>query len=267
MSSNGANGSRHRSPVYPADDLKTAVGRLEQFWDANSTHSVNVDVAIQGWGYSPKSSTGKRSVAALIHYGLLEDEGSGSDREVWVSELGKDIVVPPNDRARREALEKAALNPRVYEKLWNRFGVDLPARAQVKRTLLDWGFNESVIDSIVDDYESTIEYSGLRESTTGASEPGDTEDGPAGEETAPTERGTADSGGEADDGEEEKAMPSTKASSEKRDEDLPIWLPGGMRAILRVPVPMSEEQFEHLKEALPSHLDLQKEGMTYSTEE
>lgn len=269
MSNNGSNGSRNRSPVYPADDLETAVGRLEEFWKLNSTHSVNVEAAIQGWGLSPTGSTGKRAVAALIHYGFLKDEGTGSDREVWVSELGKDVVMPPDERTKKKALQKAALNPTVYRKLWDKYGADLPARGAVKRKLLDWGFNQSVIDSIIDDYEATIQYSGLKESTTSRTDRTDTADRSEGDETPPPEQGKRDVE-EAEQSREpggEEPMPATKATDEQHDEDLPIWLPGGIRAVLRVPVPMSEEQFQHLKESLPSHLDLQKEGMTFSREE
>lgn len=270
MSENGSGGGRHRSPVYPADDLRTAVERLATFWDANGPNQVHVDVAIEGWGYSPTGSTGKRAVAALNHYGLLDESGTGSDRKVSISDLGMDIVLAePGSEKQRKALEKAALEPSVYGKLWDEYGGRLPSRRAVHRFLIDLGFNHKVVDSVVDDYESTIEYADLAEPEgegyTEGDEGGDVADTPDESEADKRASGTPDLPSTEPELRDRRGdpMPSVH-TSEKEPMDLQFRLPDGSMATLRLPVPMHENHFEYLRKLLNANLDMQKEGLTLS---
>ena len=68
-----ADAQKVRSPSFPFISLPGAVHRARELYTAERRNLVSVDVAVAHWGYSPKSSGGKQTIAALRAYGLLEE--------------------------------------------------------------------------------------------------------------------------------------------------------------------------------------------------
>jgi hypothetical protein len=154
-----------RSPAYPFIPLERAIGRASALWRTVGRSDVDVASARQHWGYSPSSSGGIQTEAALKQFGLLEASGRGNERRLKLSELAVRLV---GDGAldaseRRVLTERAALNPRIHRELWNRWRDVLPG-PEVRRYLTnehDPAFNEKGVVALIAEYQKTVLYMGL----------------------------------------------------------------------------------------------------------
>lgn len=154
-------GAVHRSPSYPAIDLKTAIERARTFYQHEKRSAASVLVASQHWGYSFSSSGGKQALAALIAYGLMEDKGSGDQRQVHLTDLAFRILLDerPDSPDRNEALQRAALMPKIHTELFGRWPDELPSTPNLRHFLLiEKKFNENAVDDFIRQLRSTAEF-------------------------------------------------------------------------------------------------------------
>lgn len=148
-----------RSPSFPFISLPGAVHRARELYAAERRNLVSVDVAVAHWGYSPKSSGGKQTIAALKAYGLLEEIRG----ELRLTDRAQHIVVrEPGSSERNELLRQAALSPPLFSKLWERYGADLPSDKSLRSYLvLDLKVNENSVEDLLRSYKETLEDAGL----------------------------------------------------------------------------------------------------------
>jgi len=158
----GADVPRHRSPPFPFIGLRRALERAREFYERQRQHSAPASVAVTLWGYGVKSSGGIQTIAALKHYGLLEDEGSGADRRVKLSELALKIIRDSRDPSpdRDALIKQAALTPKLFLELWNKFGAVLPAEGTVIYYLQQerGGYTEKSARDLIETYVDTISF-------------------------------------------------------------------------------------------------------------
>lgn len=159
---------RVRSPSYPSISLDTAIQKLTDFHSAEGRNESILAVGIQHFGYSPTSGSGQKALAALSSFGLIDVAGTGPSRRVKVSELALRILL--DDRVdsedRDKNIKKAALLPKIHQKLWDRWGKDLPSSENMRHTLIfDYKFNEKCVADFIREYQNTIEFAGLLEDT------------------------------------------------------------------------------------------------------
>jgi len=154
---------KHRSPTYPAFDLATAIQRTQQLWDHAQRHLVAMAAAMGVWDYRPKSSGGIQAIAALKRFGLLDDEGAGSGRQVRVSDLGREIVTDdPDSLERRERIQQAALLPKIHSELWDLHGTELPPDSTLRFYLVNnRAFSEKAAREVIDEVRKTWDFAGL----------------------------------------------------------------------------------------------------------
>jgi hypothetical protein len=161
---------KHRSPAYPFISLSKAIERAKTFYDANKRHSAHVSAAIKTWGFADKSSGGQQTIGALKHYGLLVDEsGSGDDRKVKLTALAFRILLDlvPDSPERATAIREAALTPKLFNELFQKWGVDLPGDDTIGTYLLrDKEFNSDAISIVIRVYKDTLEFAKLGEPDT-----------------------------------------------------------------------------------------------------
>ena len=154
---------RTRSPNYPYLDLKEGIAKAKLIWDADSQHPVSVESLAIHWNYTPKSSSLLKVLAALKHYGLLQDS-NGEHR------LSDDAVriLSNEDQESQERLaliKKCALKPTLYSDLWIKYGGKLPSDVTLKSYLIaDLKFNKDVVSGAIDTFRSTIAFAKLSES-------------------------------------------------------------------------------------------------------
>lgn len=156
---------RKRSPAYPYINLQQAIDLATEFYNKEGFNAAPVSVAATDMGYSPTSGSGARVIAALLHFGLLEEEGSGDERQVWLSELAVRIIEAPNESVKETAIEEAALNPTIHREIWDYWELEtskLPSDANMRFTLLkDFGFHKGAVDSVIDEFKETYHFAEL----------------------------------------------------------------------------------------------------------
>ena len=149
-----------RSPSFPFISLREAVDRARAFHEAEQRNAARPETAAAHWGYSPKSSGGKQTIAALRAFGLIE-----GDTLVKLSGRALRILLDEREASeeRGRLLKQAALMPPLHSKLWERYGPELPSAQTLRLSLiLDEGFNENSVDDFLTEYKETLEFARLR---------------------------------------------------------------------------------------------------------
>jgi hypothetical protein len=241
--------ARNRSPAYPSFGLKEAVEKAKIFNAVEGFVDVPADVAIKTLGFTPTGSTGLRALAALIHFGLLIQSGSGSGRRVKLSEAGKTIALAPDERAeeRNAALRAAAIRPKLYAALWTKYGGKLPSDNTLEYDLLrEHEFNPDSVKGFIKDFRATMEFAKPGLSAILVAE--------SGEFTASTQpEGNAGEGHRTPPPIKEKPMAAV-GQPDAQPFDLPVPLIGGGTATLRMPRPISGEDYDHMVAFLDANL-------------
>lgn len=241
---------RTRSPSYPVFDLETAVERAKEFYETEGFNEALVEVAAQSWGLTPGGSAGSRAVAALLNYGIFEDEGSGTERVVFLTELGKTIVLDERENSdeRDKALKKAALQPSIFQKLWEKWGANLPSEANMRYFLIrELGFNQKHVDKFIKIFQSSIEYAGLLEDEL---------------EKIEKKENTSSQNINQNSNTSKKAVKTSRSEFQDEDDEdflkIPIPLICGDRATLKIPIPLTDEDFQLLTKLVNTYLENMK---------
>lgn len=159
--------TRIRSPAYPSISLKEAVKKVEAYYKKEGRNEAYLSVALTHWGYSATSGNGLKLVAALSSFGLVDVSGSGKNRKLKLSAAALKIILDTRDSSHEklQTIQNLALKPKIYRKLWNLWGANLPSDGNIKHHLIfDEAFNEKVVAEFIKDYRATIEFSKLSES-------------------------------------------------------------------------------------------------------
>ena len=218
------------------------------------------------WNFTPKSSYGLQTVAALLKYELLEDEGSGLDRLVKINDLGLSILVPENEAERQKAIRTAALSPALISDVWNHFNGELPSDGTIKVYLIrQKGFNPRSVDDFIGVIRRTIDFS---KPTYGNYESEPTSSGDSVEGFEPESNPTQLSfQSRASDAISQEIIPMTapeesagvsKGHAQVRVLHLPLL--EGTWALLQAPFPMSENDWKQMQ----SVLEAMKPGLVMS---
>jgi hypothetical protein len=168
---NGGNRNSVRSIAYPFITLDAAIARAVQFWEKDRKTAVPSAVAIKHWKFSEKSSGGRQTIAALIQFGLMLDEGFGDKRLVRLTERGIDLaILPPDDPQRLVHIQAAARSPKIYAELLSKWA-ELPSDSTIRYFMLkEKNFNQNAVDGFIEDFRSTIRYAKISQSDTMPSE-------------------------------------------------------------------------------------------------
>jgi hypothetical protein len=248
---------RTRSPAYPFINLEVAISRAKQFYEKEARNAANVNIAAKHWGFVEGSSNGAQTAAALISFGLLQDEGTSEKRKIRLTQNALRILLDtrPESKERAELIKQAALAPKIHQQLWAKWHTDLPSDDQVKHTLLfDWEtpFNERAIEPFIKEYRDTITFSGLVASDTVNLEEIDSDDG-AESEYASDPKGHV---------QPVTRRPITRTpiltpehqtsplSVKKHMQEFVVPLSEGGRAVFQWPSSLSQEDVDDLKDSL-----------------
>jgi hypothetical protein len=160
-----AAGKRTRSPAYPYVNLEEALDRAEEFYGHEGRNAANINVAGKHWGFTENSSSGSQTVAALISYGLMADEGTGEKRAVRLTNNALRILLDTrtDSTERDELIKQAALAPKIHRQIWDKWET-IPSDASLRHILLfDWEtpFNENSVDYFIKEFRHTIAFAKL----------------------------------------------------------------------------------------------------------
>ncbi len=156
-----------RSPNYPALTLEKSLALTQTLLDRYARHPVASEVAKKALGYTPKSSSGKQSMAALAAYGLIQVEGLGPEKKVAVSELAFKILADKRafSPERETAIKEAALNPSIIQKIIERYPKSLPADDALEYELVfTHKFNKASVHDFITVFRETLSFAKVYES-------------------------------------------------------------------------------------------------------
>ena len=244
---------RTRSPSYPAIGLEDALDKMRILYEREHFAKIPVVAALDHWGHSSRSGAGFRVLGALKHYGLLDEERAGAQRFVWLSDRAKTLRRGPNDPQWNQECKDAALEPAIHAKLWDKWGPDaLPSDQTMRFSLEEMGFNPRAIKKFIATLRSTLEFSGLL---------GDGRLTDRDDEKPDKEPQGGELQGLGADPQRDPVVPPENAPA-TQNWDLTIPLMSGKRALLRVPIPLSELDFDLLQRAVILNLDTFKASIT-----
>jgi hypothetical protein len=112
---------KERSPSFPFIGLSKALERVRAVYAHAKRHEARLADLAAAWGMGIKSSGTIQTVAALVAYGLLEDQGSGDTRKFKVTELALKALEDQRPGAREAAQAEAAMKPKLiaeYVEKW-----------------------------------------------------------------------------------------------------------------------------------------------------
>ncbi|MGO9864986.1 MAG: hypothetical protein ACLPLR_15355 [Terriglobales bacterium] len=171
---------RQRSPAYPFINLETAIKRAKEFYAQEGRNAAPLKVAVRHWGYEEKSSGGLQTAAALMSFGLMQDEGTGDKRKLKLTPAALAILLDerPDSESRAQAIKTAALTPKVHQQIWRRWGNSQTSDANIKHMLileLNPPFNPNTAEVVIKEYRDTIAFSKPDSSATVPLAAGDSE--------------------------------------------------------------------------------------------
>jgi hypothetical protein len=231
-----------RSPSYPMLSLPEAIDRVRTLWDKQRKNAVSPAVAMQSLGYKANSGTGGRVISALIQYGFLTEEGKGTGRLVRLTEEARSLMLlEPGDPDWLKFIKAAALRPKIYAEMAQRWQETLPPDAEIRRYLsYERKFNPDTVHDLIKSFRRTYEFASLG-SEGREQEENDIVAGPMEQTdfTATDQRGQAHDAG----GRERRDTPRPPA---KEFQPYTLPLAGGRIAHLHVPPEMSAQDFKLL---------------------
>jgi hypothetical protein len=246
---------RTRSPGYPTTDLQDALEKAKIVWDKDGRHEVPIESLAIHWGYNSKSSSAAQLAAALRKFGLFSDSVD-KNGHVKLSDAAIHILndADPSSPTRLELLKKAALSPKVYASMWAKYQGSLPSDATIKTYLIvDLKFNQDVVDRVIRDFRATINFAKLSSNDKVTAVAQNDDDGNTTEAQQSTSKEMLDSTVQDRVNLPPVTVPQGVATV-LREFNFP--LPAGV-ATLKVPFPLTEDDFESLMKTLKSF----KEGL------
>lgn len=165
MSENGDKTTerRDRSPQFPALPLEVALERLVSFESHFKRSAARPENMGSAWGVSKPYAD--RIVAALRYYGLLDYNGAGKERQIVISQEGRNILRAQQDEVKQQFIKEAALSPKQIGFFWDEWGEDRPSdRACLDNLVLDHNFSVSGAKDFLRVYDNTISFAGLSKS-------------------------------------------------------------------------------------------------------
>jgi hypothetical protein len=146
-----------RSPNYPQWLLSEAIEKVRQVFTEEHFHTASRDVIAKDMGYQSLNGASLTAIAALRHYNLLENEGSG----LHVTEDAVSLIeLPRGEAARDKALVRVALAPSLFSEMFREFGDTLPSEANLRHWLLKKGFMSKAADDVIRIYLENFELAG-----------------------------------------------------------------------------------------------------------
>ncbi len=142
---------RTRSPNYPAISLPEALERLKGLWDSIENHAADREVVVKGMGYTTVHGASITALSALCKYGLVKREG----RDYRITERGQMYLHPKNHTERKEAIQSAAIEPKLFVLLNEQFPGGTSNDELIRNYLIREKYSQSAVTSAIRSYRET----------------------------------------------------------------------------------------------------------------
>ena len=150
---------KERSPSFPFIGLSKAIDRVRAVYTAARRHEARVSDVAAAWGIGVKSSGTLQTIAALLAYGLLEDQGSGEARKLKVTDLAFKALEDERPGEREAALAEAALKPKLIAEYAEKWKDGRPADGIcISELRIDRGFTEDGAKAFLRVFDDTVGF-------------------------------------------------------------------------------------------------------------
>lgn len=254
--------SHGRSPGYPGIDLGVALQRARTLYEREQHHAAPTQMIVRHWGYVSRSGPGAVTLAALKKFGLLQDEGKGVKRMAKLTPLAlriiKDRRGPSPELA--AAVREAAFFPKIHQELWDHYDGLLPSDDNLMYELeVNRRFTATGAQELISQFRRTLGFlDGPDGDKIAVEDPEQDEPKDGAGSTMPhmtkadplpqeghgmMATGTAKSGG---------SPPPPPQIPEDRVEFQDVRIPDvrGHTAILRTPMPETEEECDYIEDMI-----------------
>lgn len=148
--------AKSRSPNYPSVDLATALEAVRPVFKAENRNKFSRLVLAQNLGYSSLNGRALAKIGAVRAYGLIE--GAGDDLRLSEDAITA-LMAPETSHERREALERSALKPTLFQELRQEFQ-GLPSENNLRFWLIKRHFTPEAASRAAETYLSTFQLVG-----------------------------------------------------------------------------------------------------------
>jgi len=158
-----------RSPAYPFIPVQKAIEQARALHAQEGDYECPLPSALSAWGYGPKSSGGRQTLATMKYYGLIDISGEGDQRKIKVSDVARKIILDQreDDTERRALIRRVALEPVAHRSLFNEYPNHLPSDGTAKHFLMfDLGFKPDAAAELWEEFKQTASHAGLYEPST-----------------------------------------------------------------------------------------------------
>jgi hypothetical protein len=114
---------RPRSPRFPSHSLGDALVYAKKIYDGVHKSSVDSETALRIMGFSGRNGASASALGSLRQFGLIE----GMGERTRVSDLSISIFQPIDEREKIDSLRHAAVHPKIFAAIYERFGNKVPA--------------------------------------------------------------------------------------------------------------------------------------------
>lgn len=150
---------KDRSPSFPFITLTKAIERTRELFQAARRHEMRLPDAAAAMNYAPKSSGAIQTLAALIAFGLVDDNGSGDARKFKITDLAFKMLEDQRPGAREAALAEAAVSPKAIAEYLAKWGHQRPADGIcVSELRIEGGFTEDGAKLFLRVFDDAVGY-------------------------------------------------------------------------------------------------------------
>lgn len=154
--------TKERSPSFPFISLEEAIKRLKAFDQTFGRHPAPAAKAGLAWGMKESSSQAYQTLAALKSFGLLQYEGSGTERKASHTDNARKYLRAQQESIKLQVLREIATKPTQIQKFWTDWGADRPPDPVCLDDLvLKHAFTDSAARKFLEVYDETIAFAGL----------------------------------------------------------------------------------------------------------
>jgi hypothetical protein len=155
----GPSAKKDRSPSFPFITLTKAVDRARELYTVAKRHDMRLADAADAMGYGAKSSGAIQTLAALIAFGLVEDNGTGDARKFRITDLAFKALEDQRPGARDNALAEAAMSPKMIAEYASQWKAGRPTDGIcISELRIDGGFTEDGAKAFLRVFDDAMGY-------------------------------------------------------------------------------------------------------------
>jgi hypothetical protein len=161
-----------RSPGYPSIPLDQAIDIARKIFEHNRQNAIDREAAAKDLGYAGMTGSSAKTLADLIHFGLIERAGKGGVR---VTDTAVRIMHPKNQEEKRSALLSAAYSPDLFNMIREQWPDGFVSENSLRSYLMREGFSSFAIAPVLKSYQKTYAFLQQEDATESHSEPAQSE--------------------------------------------------------------------------------------------